>query len=97
MSKIGLSTLIISQYVLSLNVPRRLIPPTLITLQQDLRLRRRRVLDALDRTHFQWLVVFVAGVGFLADGYDVCAPHNWPNTIAITNKSLSCDRSTLPP
>jgi MFS transporter, PHS family, inorganic phosphate transporter len=39
--------------------------------KQDLRLRRRRVLDALDRTHFQWLVVFVAGVGFLADGYDV--------------------------
>lgn len=42
--------------------------------QQDLRLRRRRVLDALDRTHFQWLVVFVAGVGFLADGYDVFPP-----------------------
>ncbi|EEA24869.1 hypothetical protein TMatcc_007969 [Talaromyces marneffei ATCC 18224] len=39
----------------------------------DLRLRRRRVLDALDRTHFQWLVVFVAGIGFLADGYDIYA------------------------
>ncbi|EED18648.1 sugar transporter, putative [Talaromyces stipitatus ATCC 10500] len=40
---------------------------------RDLKLRRRRVLDELDRTHFQWLVVFVAGVGFLADGYDIYA------------------------
>ncbi|KAH8699096.1 major facilitator superfamily domain-containing protein [Talaromyces proteolyticus] len=40
---------------------------------RDLKLRRRRVLDELDRTHFQWLVVFVSGVGFLADGYDIYA------------------------
>lgn len=27
--------------------------------------------DSLDKTHFQALVVFVAGIGFLTDGYDV--------------------------
>lgn len=74
-----------------------LLSLTPILSQQDLRLRRRRVLDALDRTHFQWLVVFVAGVGFLADGYDVFSPTIAPKPSAITNSFLSCDRSTQPP
>ncbi|KLJ07552.1 hypothetical protein EMPG_16967 [Blastomyces silverae] len=39
----------------------------------DLHLRRRRVFDELDATHFQGLVVFVAGVGFFTDGYDIFA------------------------
>jgi PHS family inorganic phosphate transporter-like MFS transporter len=29
------------------------------------------VFDELDATHFQALVVFVAGAGFFTDGYDV--------------------------
>lgn len=39
--------------------------------KKDLDLRRRRVFDELDATHFQSLVVFVAGIGFFTDGYDV--------------------------
>ncbi|EFR02715.1 inorganic phosphate transporter PHO84 [Nannizzia gypsea CBS 118893] len=39
----------------------------------DLDLRRRRVFDELDATHFQSLVVFVAGIGFFTDGYDIFA------------------------
>ncbi|EDN05179.1 predicted protein [Histoplasma mississippiense (nom. inval.)] len=39
----------------------------------DLHLRRCRVFDELDATHFQGLVVFVAGVGFFTDGYDIFA------------------------
>ncbi|OJD13446.1 hypothetical protein AJ78_06100 [Emergomyces pasteurianus Ep9510] len=39
----------------------------------DVHLRRRRVFDELDATHFQGLVVFVAGVGFFTDGYDIFA------------------------
>jgi hypothetical protein len=31
----------------------------------------RRVFDELDSTHFQYLVVFVAGAGFFTDGYEV--------------------------
>ncbi|WEW57638.1 hypothetical protein PRK78_003105 [Emydomyces testavorans] len=40
---------------------------------RDLELRRRRVFDELDATHFQTLVVFVAGIGFFTDGYDIFA------------------------
>ncbi|PGH04107.1 hypothetical protein AJ80_08569 [Polytolypa hystricis UAMH7299] len=39
----------------------------------DFELRRRRVFDELDATHFQSLVVFVAGIGFFTDGYDIFA------------------------
>ncbi|KAM5445765.1 hypothetical protein MaudCBS49596_007221 [Microsporum audouinii] len=41
--------------------------------KKDLDLRRRRVFDELDATHFQSLVVFVAGIGFFTDGYDIFA------------------------
>lgn len=70
MSKIGPSTLIILRYIYHYILNLFFLSDADFS-QQDLRLRRRRVLDELDRTHFQWLVVFVAGVGFLADGYDV--------------------------
>ncbi|EEQ91421.2 inorganic phosphate transporter [Blastomyces dermatitidis ER-3] len=42
----------------------------------ELHLRRHRVFDELDATHFQGLVVFVAGVIFFIDGYDIFGDHN---------------------
>ncbi|KAN0084681.1 Major facilitator superfamily domain containing protein [Elaphomyces granulatus] len=39
----------------------------------DVRRRIRRVFDELDSTHFQYLVVFVAGAGFFTDGYEIFA------------------------
>ncbi|KAI2057694.1 hypothetical protein LOZ43_002986 [Ophidiomyces ophidiicola] len=39
----------------------------------DLELRRRRVFNELDATHFQTLVVFVAGIGFFTGAYDIFA------------------------
>lgn len=31
----------------------------------------RQVYETIDRQSFQWIVVFVAGIGFFLDGYTV--------------------------
>lgn len=38
---------------------------------QDRQVRMRQVYETIDRQHFQWIVVLVAGVGFFLDGYTV--------------------------
>ena len=40
---------------------------------QDLRVRRRRVYEIIDRAPFQKWVVFVAAAGFITDAYDIFA------------------------
>jgi len=35
----------------------------------------RQVYETIDRQHFQWIVVLVAGVGFFLDGYTVHTTH----------------------
>ena len=39
---------------------------------QDRVVRMRQIYETIDRQKFQWIVVFVAGVGFFLDGYTVC-------------------------
>jgi hypothetical protein len=42
----------------------------------------QQIYDTIDRQKFQWVVVFVAGVGFFLDGYTVRAfPKLWPTII----------------
>lgn len=38
----------------------------------------RQVYETIDRQAFQWIVVFVAGVGFFLDGYTVCLFFRYP-------------------
>lgn len=38
---------------------------------QDRYVRMQQIYDTIDRQKFQWIVVFVAGVGFFLDGYTV--------------------------
>ena len=48
----------------------------------------RQVYETIDRQSFQWIVVFVAGIGFFLDGYTVrtcknesCTAYQYPHTI----------------
>ncbi|OJK03980.1 hypothetical protein ASPACDRAFT_75500 [Aspergillus aculeatus ATCC 16872] len=41
--------------------------------EQDRQVRMRQVYETIDRQAFQWIVVFVAGVGFFLDGYTLFA------------------------
>ncbi|KAE8149008.1 major facilitator superfamily domain-containing protein [Aspergillus avenaceus] len=41
--------------------------------EQDRHVRMRQVYETVDRQGFQWIVVFVAGVGFFLDGYTLFA------------------------
>ena len=56
-------------------LPRRLLVARSVSNQilinQDRTIRRRQVYETIDRQGFQWVVVFVAGVGFFLDGYTV--------------------------
>ncbi|KAF9882794.1 hypothetical protein FE257_005142 [Aspergillus nanangensis] len=39
--------------------------------EQDRHVRMRQIYETIDRQSYQWVVVFVAGVGFFLDGYTV--------------------------
>ncbi|KAA8648923.1 phosphate transporter [Aspergillus tanneri] len=41
--------------------------------EQDRHVRMRQIYDTIDRQSYQWIVVFVAGVGFFLDGYTLFA------------------------
>ncbi|KAE8351141.1 major facilitator superfamily domain-containing protein [Aspergillus coremiiformis] len=41
--------------------------------EQDRHVRMRQVYETIDRQGYQWMVVFVAGVGFFLDGYTLFA------------------------
>jgi PHS family inorganic phosphate transporter-like MFS transporter len=42
----------------------------------------QQIYDTIDRQKFQWVVVFVAGVGFFLDGYTVRA---FPKALAYNH------------
>ncbi|XBQ92579.1 hypothetical protein V6000_008076 [Aspergillus fumigatus] len=41
--------------------------------EQDRHVRMRQIYETIDRQGYQWIVVFVAGVGFFLDGYTLFA------------------------
>lgn len=45
----------------------------------------RQVYETIDRQHFQWIVVLVAGVGFFLDGYTVHTHTHLSYTMSTTN------------
>jgi MFS family permease len=49
---------------------------------QDRHVRMRQIYETIDRQGYQWIVVFVAGVGFFLDGYTVSQspPDIWTRT-----------------
>ncbi|RHZ55388.1 hypothetical protein CDV55_104587 [Aspergillus turcosus] len=59
--------------------------------EQDRHVRMRQIYETIDRQGYQWIVVFVAGVGFFLDGYTLFASNMalpmvsyvyWQNTIS---------------
>ncbi|RHZ57668.1 phosphate transporter [Aspergillus thermomutatus] len=59
--------------------------------EQDRHVRMRQIYETIDRQGFQWIVVFVAGVGFFLDGYTLFASNMalpmvsyvyWQNTVS---------------
>ncbi|KAL1982260.1 hypothetical protein VTN96DRAFT_1569 [Rasamsonia emersonii] len=65
--------------------------------EQDRYVRMQQIYDTIDRQSFQWVVVFVAGVGFFLDGYTLFASNIALPMITYVywRDDVSSKRSTL--